>query len=81
LVDTALTICNDLIAGVLRRAKHSFEKARQQQQRRMEEALKLCGEVMTLLLDQEPPDERQRVSESTVSLRRRGVTKVNPIRF
>jgi TnpA family transposase len=60
LVDTALTIGNDLIAGVLRRAKHSFEKTRQQQQRRMEEALKLCGEVMTLLLDQEIPDERVR---------------------
>lgn len=60
LVDTALTIGNELVAGVLRRAKHSFEKARQQQQRRMEQALRLCGEVMTLLLDQAIPDENVR---------------------
>jgi len=59
LVDTALTIGNELIAGVLRRAKHRFEKARQQQ-RRMEQALRLCGEVMTLLLDQAIPDEKVR---------------------
>jgi TnpA family transposase len=59
-VDTALTIGNELIAGVLRRAKHSFEKARQQQQRRMEQALRLCGEVMTLLLDPAIPDEKVR---------------------
>ena len=30
LIDTALTVGNDLIAGVLRRAKHGFEKARGQ---------------------------------------------------
>jgi hypothetical protein len=60
LVDTALTIGNELIAGVLRRAKHGFEKARQHQQRRMEETLRLCGEVMTLLLDQAIPDEKVR---------------------
>jgi TnpA family transposase len=60
LVDTALTVGNELIAGVLRRAKHGFEKARQQQQRRMEQALGLCGEVIRLLLDQAIPDERVR---------------------
>jgi uncharacterized protein DUF4158 len=60
LVDTALTVGNELIAGVLRRAKHGFEKARQQQQRRMEQALGLCGQVIRLLLDQAIPDERIR---------------------
>jgi hypothetical protein len=45
LVDTALTVGNDLIAGVLLRARRRFEKTRQRQQRRMEEALKLCGGV------------------------------------
>ena len=58
LVDTSLTIGNDLIAGVLRRARTDLRRTRQQQQRRMEEALKLRGEVMTLLLDQVIPDER-----------------------
>lgn len=60
LIDTALTIGNELIQGVLRRTRHSFEKARQEQQKRMVKALQLCGEVVTLLLDQTVPDAQLR---------------------
>jgi TnpA family transposase len=60
LIDTALTVGNELIAGVLRRARHSFERARQEQQRRMERALGLCGEVVSVLLDQAIPDAELR---------------------
>lgn len=50
LIDTALTIGNELIQGVLRRTRHSFEKARQEQQKRMIKALQLCGKVNVKLV-------------------------------
>jgi len=62
LIDTALTIANELIAGVLRRAHHSYERARQEQQKRMEQTLKLCGQVVSLLLDQSIPDVQLRAA-------------------
>jgi hypothetical protein len=60
LTDTALTISNDLIAGVLRRAKNAAVKERQRQQKRIEQVLKTCGEVVELLLDKSIPDTELR---------------------
>jgi TnpA family transposase len=47
-LDTALTVGNELIAGVLRRAQHSYERTRQEQQKRVAQTLHLCGQVVTL---------------------------------
>lgn len=62
LIDTALTVGNELVAGVLRRAQHSYERVRQEQHKRMEQALQLCGQIVTLLLDEEVVDAELRTT-------------------
>src|SRR5438034_10764450 len=56
LIDAALTISNELVAGVLRRAKHAATKEQQCQQKRLGPVLTLCSEVVELVLDQAIPD-------------------------
>lgn len=56
LTDTALTINNDLIAGTLRRSRNAAIKERQRQQKRIEQVLKTCAEVVEVLLDRNIPD-------------------------
>jgi TnpA family transposase len=56
LIDAALTISNELVAGVLRRAKHAASKEQQRQQKRLGPVLTLCSEVVELVLDQAIPD-------------------------
>lgn len=69
LIDTALTISNDLVAGILRRARNGAEREAQQQRKRVGPVLQLCREVVLLLLDRAIPDAqvraeiRQRYSE------------------
>jgi TnpA family transposase len=60
LIDTALTVGNELVAGVLRRAHHSYERVRQEQQKRVEQTLQLCGQVVGLVLDQNVADAQLR---------------------
>jgi len=60
LIDAALTISNELVAGVLRRAKHAATKEQQRQQKRLGPVLTLCSEVVELLLDQAIPDHAVR---------------------
>jgi hypothetical protein len=62
LIDTALTVGNELVAGVLRRAQHSYERVRQEQQKRMEQVLQLCEQIVTLLLDEEVADAQLRAT-------------------
>jgi TnpA family transposase len=62
LTDTALTISNDLIAGVLRRARNAAVKERQRQQKRIGQVLKTCGEVVEVLLDKSIPDAELRTT-------------------
>jgi hypothetical protein len=56
LIDTALTMSHDLIAGVLRRAKNAATREQQRQQKRVRQVLKLCGEVISLILDEAIPE-------------------------
>jgi hypothetical protein len=60
LIDTALTVGNELVAGVLRRAHHGYERIRQEQQKRVEQTLQLCGQVVGLVLDQSVADAQLR---------------------
>jgi len=60
LIDTALTISNDLVAGLLRRAKNSAEREIQWRQKRVGPVLQLCREVVLLLLDKTVPDAQVR---------------------
>lgn len=62
LIDTALTMSHDLIAGVLRRAKNAATKEQQRQQKRVRQVLKLCGEVIRLILDEAIPDAEIRAA-------------------
>lgn len=56
LTDTALTISNDLIAGVLRRARNAAIKERQGRQKRIGQVLQTCSEMVELVLDKSIPD-------------------------
>src|SRR5215470_9869735 len=56
ITDSALTISNDLIAGVLRRSRNASIKERQRQQKRISQVLTTCGEVMEMVLDRDIPD-------------------------
>jgi TnpA family transposase len=60
ITDTALTISNDLIAGTLRRAKNRAQKEYKRQQKRYGPILKVCGEVIELVLDETIPVEKVR---------------------
>ena len=60
LIDAALTISNELVAGVLRRAKHAAVQEQQRQQKRLRPVLTLCSEVVELVLDQAVPDSALR---------------------
>ncbi|MCI0393082.1 MAG: Tn3 family transposase [Acidobacteria bacterium] len=60
LIDTALTISHDLIAGVLRRAKNAAAKAQQKQNKRIAPVLGVCGEVVEMLLDESIADDNLR---------------------
>jgi hypothetical protein len=60
LIDTALTISNDLVAGILRRARNSAEREAQQQRKRVGPVLQLCREVGDLLLDKTISDTQIR---------------------
>lgn len=62
LIDAALTISNELVAGVLRRAKHAALKEQQRQQKRLGPVLTLCSEVVELILDQAISDTELRVA-------------------
>jgi Domain of unknown function (DUF4158) len=56
LIDAALTISNELVASVLRRARHAAVKEQQRQQKRLGPVLTLCGEVVQMVLDHAIPD-------------------------
>jgi len=56
LIDAALTISNELVAGVLRRAKHAAAKEQQRQDQQLRPVLSLCGDVVEMVLDQAIPD-------------------------
>lgn len=58
LIDAALTMGNELIAGVFRRAKNAAKEEQRRQFKRLGPVLQLCGEVVRLLLDQAVPDPR-----------------------
>jgi TnpA family transposase len=60
LIDAALTISNELVAGVFRRARHAATKEHQRQQKRLGPVLTLCREVVEMLLDQAIPDHAVR---------------------
>jgi TnpA family transposase len=62
LIDTALTISNELVASVLRRSKHAATKEHQRQQKRLRSVLTLCSEVVTMVLDQGIPDTELRTA-------------------
>jgi hypothetical protein len=62
LIDAALTISNELVAGVLRRAKPAAHQKHQRQQKRVRSVLTLCGEVVELLLDHAIPDAEVRAT-------------------
>jgi TnpA family transposase len=59
-IDVVLTMGNDLIAGVLRRAKNAFERQRQRQHKRMGQVLNMCGELVMLVLDSTISDTQLR---------------------
>ena len=61
LIDTALTMGNELIAGVLRRAKNAATEEQQRQFKQLGSVLHLCGEVVEVLLDQTVADPRAEV--------------------
>ena len=60
MVDTALTIGNDLIGGVFRRARNSYERAQKKKQKQIHSVLRVCGDVIKLLLDDSIPNEKLR---------------------
>jgi TnpA family transposase len=62
LIDAALTISNELVAGVLRRARHAAVKEQQRQQKRLGSVLSLCSEVIELILDHAIPDTELRAA-------------------
>ena len=62
LIDAALTISNELVAGVLRRARHATVKHQQRQQKRLGPLLTLCSEVVELILDHAIPDTELRAA-------------------
>src|SRR5262245_58927022 len=60
LIDSALTISHDLIAGALRRAKNAATKTQQKQNKRIAPVLSVCGEVVEMLLDENIADDSLR---------------------
>jgi TnpA family transposase len=60
LIDTALTISHDLIAGALRRAKNAAAKTQQKQNKRIAPVLSVCGKVVEMLLDENIADDNLR---------------------
>jgi hypothetical protein len=62
LIDAALTISNELVAGVLRRARHAAVKEQQRQQKRLGSVLRLCSEVVELILDHAIADTELRAA-------------------
>jgi TnpA family transposase len=62
LIDTALTISNELVAGVLRRAKHAAAHEHQRQQKRLHAVLTLCSDVVSMVLDQAIADPEVRTA-------------------
>jgi len=60
MVDTALIIGNELIAGVFRRARNAFEREQKKQQKRIGSVLKMCNDVIKVLLDKRIPDGQLR---------------------
>src|SRR5713226_3525454 len=62
LVDTALTISTELVAGVLRRAKHAAAQEHHRQQKRLRAVLTLCRDVIVTVLDQAIPDPEVRTA-------------------
>jgi Domain of unknown function (DUF4158) len=67
LIDAALTISNELVAGVLRRAKHAAHQEHQRQQQRVRAVLTLCGDIVELLLDRAIPDSNWQISLQSVA--------------
>lgn len=61
LTDTALTMGNELIAGVFRRAKNAAAEEQQRQFKQLGSVLQLCGEVVGVLLNQTVADPRAEV--------------------
>jgi TnpA family transposase len=61
LIDTALTMGNELIAGVFRRARNAAMEEQKRQFKRLGPVLRLCGEVVSVLLDQTVADPRGEV--------------------
>src|SRR5262249_3955042 len=61
LIDTALTMGNELLAGVFRRAKNSAAEEQKRQFKQLGPVLQLCGEVVVVLLDQAVTDPRAEV--------------------
>jgi hypothetical protein len=61
LIDTALTMGNELIAGVFRRAKNAATEEQKRQFKQLGSVLQLCGEVVGVLLDQTVADQRAEV--------------------
>jgi hypothetical protein len=58
LIDTALTVSNELIAGALRRARNAAVKEQQKQNKRVAPLLTICGDVLETLLDESIADLR-----------------------
>jgi hypothetical protein len=71
LIDKALTMGNELIAGVFRRAKNSAAEEQKRQFKQLGPVLQLCGEVVGVLLDQTVADPRaelfRRYSEERIA--------------
>jgi TnpA family transposase len=71
LIDTALTMGNELIAGVFRRAKNAAAEEQRRQFKNLGPVLQLCGEVVGVLLDQAITDPRaelfRRYSEERIA--------------
>jgi TnpA family transposase len=71
LIDTALTMGNELIAGVFRRAKNAAAEEQHRQFKQLGPVLQLCGEVVGVLLDQTVADPRaelfRRYSEERIT--------------
>lgn len=71
LIDTSLTMGNELIAGVFRRAKNAAMEEQKRQFKQLGPVLRLCGEVVGVLLDQAIADPRaelfRRYSEERIA--------------
>ncbi|MGH9822292.1 MAG: DUF4158 domain-containing protein [Blastocatellia bacterium] len=60
LLDESLTIGNDLIAGVFRRARNSAELEQKRQRNKSRVVAVACRDVFTVVLDEDVPDESGR---------------------